>query len=172
MAFYFQERQTFTQWWLWLIVGATTLSINSLFIYGIVQQLVLGIPWGDEPLGDEVLLMLSVVILTVSTGLSLLFFNSVLEVRIDNRSLEYRYAPLIRTWRRVEADAVKDAKQRRYFLPGYGIKRDFDGTRIFTVKGREGIELTLAGGTRLLIGTQQPDQFLAAVRKMKHSNLS
>lgn len=166
MGFYFQERQMFTQWWLWLIIGATTLGINSVFIYAVTQQLVLGVPVGDEPLGDEALLILSVMIISVSTGLALLFFNTVLEVRIDNRSIEYRYVPLMRTWRRIENRGIQSVRLRRYYLAGYGIKRDFDGTRMLTVKGHDAVELTLDGGSRLMIGTQQPEEFLAAVKKM------
>jgi len=170
MGFYFEEKQMFTQWWLWLIVGATTIGINAVFIYAVIQQLVLGVPVGEEPLGDEALLILSVLILSVSTGLSLLFFNTVLEVRIDNRSLEYRYAPLMRSWRRIENSGIRQVRHRKYYLPGYGIKRDFDGTRILTVKGHDGVELTLEGGSRLMIGTQQPQEFLAALKKMTHDN--
>lgn len=172
MGFYFQERQTFTQWWLWLIVGASTLSINSMLIYGVVHQLVMGIPWGNEPLSDEGLLVLAVVVMTVSTGVTLLFFNSVLEVRVDSRAVEYRYAPLIRNWRRIEGPAISTFRHRRYFLPGYGVKRDFDGTRVFTVKGHDGIELTVDGGNRFLIGTQQPAEFLTALKKLKDDNFS
>jgi hypothetical protein len=170
MSLYFEERQTFTQWWLWLIVGATTIGINVLFIQATVQQLILGVPWGNKPMTDESLVILSVVVLTASTGLSLLFFISVMEVRIDKRSLEYRYLPLIRNWRRIERESIRGFKQRRSYLAGYGVKRSIDGTRILSVKGAEGIELTLDGGSRIFFGTQQPDEFISAMKKMANSN--
>ena len=121
---------------------------------------------------DEALLILGVIVMTASTGLLLLFFNSVLEVRIDNRAIEYRYAPLIRSWRRIEAADIRSAQARRYYLTGYGVKRDHEGTRLLTVKGSHGVELSLTSGTRMMIGTQMPEQFLAAVQKMKNSNRS
>jgi hypothetical protein len=170
MALYFEERQTFTQWWLWLIVGATTIGINVLFIQAVVQQLILGVPWGDQPLNDETLLILSVVILSVSTGLSLLFFITVMEVRIDKRAIEYRYAPLIRNWRRIERESIREFKQRRSYLLGHGVKRKLDGTRVLSVKGTTGIELTLDGGSRIFFGTQQPELFKSAIQKMVTSN--
>jgi hypothetical protein len=172
MAFYFEERQSFTQWWLWLIAGTTTLCIDGAFMYAIFQQLILGVPLGQKPLEDEGLLILGVVVITASTGMLLLFFNSVLEVRIDKRAIEYRYAPLIRSWRRIEATDIRSARARRYYLTGYGVKRDLEGTRLLTVKGTHGVELSLISGTRMMIGTQKPEQFLAAVEKMRKNNLS
>jgi hypothetical protein len=170
MALYFEERQTFTQWWLWIIVGATTVGINALFIQAVIQQLILGIPWGEKPLNDETLLILSVVVLSVSTGLSLLFFITVMEVRIDKRAIEYRYAPLIRNWRRIERESIREFKQRESYLVGHGVKRKLDGTRVLSVKGTTGIELTLDGGSRIFFGTQQPERFKSAIEKMVTSN--
>jgi hypothetical protein len=170
MGFYFEERQTFTQWWLWLIVGATTIGINALFVEAIIQQLVLGIPWSREPLSDEALLMLSVVILTVSTGLSLLFFVSAMEVRIDNNAIEYRYTPLIREWKRIERETISGFRQRRNYFTGHGVKRGLDGSRLLSVKGSEGVEVTLHGGNRIFLGSQRSEQFLFALQKMLKRN--
>ena len=169
MSLYFEERQTFTQWWLWLIVGATTIGINILFIQAVVQQLIMGVPWGNKPMSDEGLVILSVVVLSASTGLSLLFFVTVMEVRIDKRAIEYRYAPLIRGWRRIERESIRDVRQRRSFI-GHGVKRTLDGTRHLSVKGLDGVELTLEGGSRIFFGTQQPDQFRSAVERLVKSN--
>lgn len=170
MRFYFEERQTFTQWWLWLIVGATTIGINALFVQAIVQQLVLGIPWSREPMSDESLVILSVVILTASTGLALLFFVSAMEVRVDGRAIEYRYTPLIREWKRIEREAVREFQQRKNYFAGHGVKRGLNGSRLLSVKGNRGVELTLEGGNRIFLGTQRPEQFLAALEKMVKRN--
>jgi hypothetical protein len=172
MRLFFQERQTFTQWWLWLIVGATTIGINALFVQALVQQILMGIPWGDSPFSDETLVVLSVVVLSVSTGLSLLFFVSVMEVRIDNHSIEYRYMPLIRDWKRIEREVIRDFKQRRSYTVGHGVKRTFNGTRLLSVKGTQGVELTLDGGDKIFFGTQQPEQFLAAIDQMVKRNVN
>jgi hypothetical protein len=170
MAVYFQERQTYTQWWLWAIAGSVTIGINALFINGVITQLVFGIPWTNEPLSDEMLVTISVIVLSVSTGLSLLFFVTVMEVRIDNRAIEYRYVPFIREWRRIEREAVREIRQRRNYFYGHGVKRGFDGSRMLSIKGTVGIEVTLDGGKKIFFGTQQPEEFKSAVEKMVQSN--
>jgi hypothetical protein len=170
MGFYFEERQTFTQWWLWLVVGATTIGINALFVQAIIQQLVMEIPWSREPMSDESLVILSVVVLTASTGLSLLFFVSAMEVRVDSRAIEYRYTPLIREWKRIEREAIREFQQRRSYFMGHGVKRGMNGSRLLSVKGTHGVELTLDGGNRIFLGTQQPEQLLAALEKMIKRN--
>jgi hypothetical protein len=93
-----------------------------------------------------------------------------MEVRIDRRSIEYRYPPLIRNWKRIERESIRGFKQRRNYFAGYGVKRSLDGTRILSVKGANGIEVTLDGGSRIFFGTQQPTQFISAVQKMVDTN--
>ena len=51
----FTERQRFKQWWLWLIL----LGVNGLFLYGTIQQLCLGKEFGDKPMSNLGLLLVS-----------------------------------------------------------------------------------------------------------------
>ena len=44
---HFEERQRFTQVWLWALL----LGVSGLMLWGFVQQIVLGRPWGSKPLG-------------------------------------------------------------------------------------------------------------------------
>ena len=56
----FREVQRFSQPWLWgLILLPTCLGCIGLFGWGMVQQLVLGRPWGDRPMSDVALLVVS-----------------------------------------------------------------------------------------------------------------
>lgn len=166
---YFEERQRFTQWWLWLIVGATALAVTTGFVYGIISQIVLKRPWGTQPMTDEVLIVVSLVTISCTIGALLVFFNAVLEITVEHDSISYRYFPLIRSWRRIEKETIGDFSIRKYYLKGYGVKRDWDGLRIINVKGNMGIEITFHDGKKLLLGTQQPDELFQALKRMKQS---
>lgn len=48
----FKENQTFTQWWLWLIL----LVILMIPSYGLYQQVYLGEPMGDNPMSNTELI--------------------------------------------------------------------------------------------------------------------
>ena len=53
---YFKEEQGFTQPWLWLLL---ILSMGAMLVpmfIGLYTQLVLGKPWGNQPLSDTALL--------------------------------------------------------------------------------------------------------------------
>ena len=153
------------------MVGSVTIGINALFVQAVFQQIVMGVPWSNKPLSDETLVTLSVIVLTASTGLSLVFFVSVMEVRIDGRAIEYRYTPLIREWKRIEREHIRDFKQKRNYFAGHGVKKTFSGIRLLSVKGSEGIELTLDGGNRIFFGTQRPAEFLAALNRLVSRNV-
>ncbi|MCL0079845.1 hypothetical protein M1O18_02960 [Dehalococcoidia bacterium] len=45
----FQEVQKFRQWWLWLILLPSCMLLVGLFGYGMIEQLIFGQPWGDDP---------------------------------------------------------------------------------------------------------------------------
>ena len=96
-----------------------------------------------------------------------IFFNSVLEIVVDKDSVAWRYFPLFRRWRRIEREEILGFEARNYYFRGHGFHRDFHGNKRVSVKGTQGIEITLAGGSKLTLGTQQQDEFLAALKKMK-----
>lgn len=164
----FEERQRFTQWWLWAIIGFVTAVIVIIFSVGLYTQFVIGKPWGDEPMSNEMLLVVALFNITIVITVMVLLFNSTMETMVDKTSVSYRFLPLIRKWRRLERDNIQGYNARRYYLRGYGIRWDFFGNKTVNVKGTMGIEFKMANGRKLLLGTQQPTEFLAALDKMKN----
>jgi hypothetical protein len=164
----FEEKQRYTQWWLWLIIVVNAVIVIAIFSHALYKQLVLGEPWGDKPLSDDELVGISLFVISAMVLMLLVFFNSVLEVVVDKASISYRYIPLLRKWRRIERENIQRYEIKKYYLRGYGVKFDFRGNRTINVKGHIGIEFTLGNGHRLLLGTQKPEEFLLALNKMKN----
>ncbi len=163
----FEEKQRYTQWWLWLIIASTAIGVICLFVYALFTQLALGQPWGDKPMSDDSLVTLSLFIISAMVIMLLIFFNSVLEVVVDKNSVSYKYFPLIRNWRRIERETIQSFEVKTYYMRGYGVHRDLRGNKTINVKGHTGIEITTHDGKRLLLGTQKPGDFLNALNKMK-----
>jgi hypothetical protein len=165
---FFEEKQRYSQWWLWMIIGSAALAVTGSFLYGFYVQFILGEPWGDNPMSDEALIANAFIAVTVMVFLVILLFSSVLEVVVDKASVSYRYYPLIRNWKRIERETIQDFYRKEYtILTGYGVRIDFHGNRALTVKGNTGIEIAILNGKKFLIGTQKPDEFLDALNKMK-----
>lgn len=167
----FEEKQKFTQWWLWLIVGSATLVVLVIFLEGVYKQLIVGEPWGEHPLSDDALITLSILAVTAMVLTLIAFFNTVLEIVVDRGSIKYRYFPLIRQWKRIEREEIQNFEARTFYLSGYGVKRDLRGNRSITIKGHRAVALTMQNGKTLMLGTQQPEEFLSALRKMKNSRV-
>src|SRR5262245_24535268 len=81
----FSETQKFKTWWAWIIV----LAMNILFIYAIIQQVLLGKPFGEKPAPDWVLILVELFLL-----LLFLFLVSIkLKTRITDTGIYYRFYP-------------------------------------------------------------------------------
>lgn len=167
MRILFEEKQRFTQWWLWTILISVALLISGIFINALHSQLVLGEPWGNTPMSDEGLIAFAIFNVTMVVVLLMMFFNAVLEISVDKRGITYRFFPLLRRQRRIEREDIERYEIKRYFMRGYGIHYNFRGEKTINVKGTMGIEITTHNGKRLLLGTQRPDEFFHALDLMK-----
>jgi hypothetical protein len=163
----FEEKQRYTQWWLWLIITQAALLVMGIFLHGLYVQLILKQPWGEQPMSDDALVAFSLLMITSMVVMLLVFFNAVLEIAVDRSGVTYRYFPLLRRWRRVEREDILAYELKTSYLKGYGVKYDIHGNRTISVKGFTGIEMTMTNGKRLTLGTQMPKEFLEALEKMK-----
>ena len=110
-----------------------------------------------------------VVILTVVFGigtpvLGLLTMRLVTEVRPG--LLTVRLTPFPRA--KLPLEVIKIAKIREYAAlkeyRGYGVKAGRHSGRAYTARGDKGVQMVLANGSLLLIGTQRPTELMAALR--------
>ncbi len=151
----FQETQRMTQWWLWIILG----GLAGIWVLGIIKQIGMGEPFGDKPMSDAGLLLSAL----LPFGLLLFFRLLMLRTRVDERDIHINYRPLWRTQRRW--DEIQEVRLETYsgFI-GYGIR--FTGTygTVYNAKGNRGLLIRKKNGSRLMIGTQQPDELLAVVQ--------
>lgn len=167
MRILFEEKQRFTQWWLWTILILVALLVSGIFINALYMQFVLGKPWGDKPMSDEGLIAFTLFNVTLMAVMLMVFFSSVLEVKVDKMGIVYRFFPLIRTERRIAREDIQHYEMKKYFLRGYGIHYNLRGDKTINVKGTSGIEITTHNGKRLLLGTQRPEEFFYALNLMK-----
>lgn len=163
----FEEKQRYTQWWLWLIIVSGAAIGIGIFVYGMFVQLVMKTPWGNDPMSNDTLITVSFITITALCVMLMIFFSAVLEIVVDRSGVSYRYFPLIRSWRRIERESIQSYQQRKYFPTGYGIQRDLTGDKIINVKGNVGVEFVTFDGVRLTLGTQKPNEFVSALNQMK-----
>lgn len=152
----FVEIQKFTQWWLWVFL----LGLAIIPAYGIYRQLILGKPFGNNPMSDTGL------ILFFLGYLLFLAFFLYLELRteIDAKGIRVRLRPLSsRTFRWEE---IQEVEPVTYGFVGYGLRLSLKYGTVYNVKGNKGLAIRLKSGGRYLIGTQQPEQMIDTIRSL------
>ena len=134
--------------------------------WSFTQQIILGIPFGNNPAPDGtlVLLMFAPIIL-FGFVLSL-----TLHTRIDRHSIVYRFAPIHRKERLIKWEAVKKIYVRKYKpiaeYGGWGFRLGRSG-RAFNTSGNMGLQLVLNDGKKILIGTQEPEELKRIIGKLE-----
>jgi len=154
MGLLYREVQHFRQVWLWILL----LSIAGLAIYAMVQQLILGKPFGDNPASDTVLIIIVVIF---GFGFPILFYLMNLTTEVRSDGLYYRFFPVHLSFHKIPLEDLKTYEVRTYSAlkeyGGWGIRYGRKG-KAYNVGGNRGVQLELSNGERILIGSQRPEE--------------
>ena len=160
----YREEQKFRQPWISLpVLVGVGITIFMGFI--IVKQLVLGQPVGDRPMSNVALAIVGPLVILFSLGMGLLFvvLKLVTEVRDDVLLIDFR--PFVR--REIRFTDITYCEARTYRpireYGGWGVRFSRKGTA-YNVSGNRGVQLQLASGKRILIGSQRANELAQAIR--------
>jgi hypothetical protein len=138
-------------------------GVTALIWWGFIQQIILGLPWGNKPAPDW---MMWIIWLIFGIGFPVVFNLMRLIVEIYDDRVDIRFAPIhsrkIPSINIVAVDARNYSAIKEY--GGWGI-RGFSSSRkmAYNIRGNEGVELTLRDGRLVLIGSQQADNLAEAI---------
>jgi len=157
-AILFREVQQFRQWWLWLLIAPGPLVIwYRTFRYLIHET-------HPPPSGLQLLSWVF-----AGLGLPLLFYSIRLVTEVRNDGVYLRFYPFHWSFLRFPFDSIKHVEARTYSpigeFGGWGIRYGWNG-KAYNVSGNQGIQLELNNGKRILVGSQRPLDFLAALRSL------
>ena len=151
----FKETQRFTQWWVWLFL----LGIMALPIYGIVQQLILGEPWGSKPMPDW-----GLIVFAVGTFAMVYFIYAIqLKTWIHPDRITLSFPPFFKKKQFLFSD-IASAGVVTYGFVGYGLRISLKYGTVYNIKGNKGLALKLKNGKKFMIGTQHPVQVAELVK--------
>lgn len=150
----FHERQYFRQAWLWVLVIASLVPL--LVIMGVL------LPERGAAALPPFLLVLAVVAATLG-----LMWWMHLDVWVTEGELVVKLTPLHLKPRRIARTEIVEAKSRTYDAlreyGGWGIRGGFGHGSAYNVSGDQGVQLVLANGKRLLIGSQRAGELEEAL---------
>ncbi|PZP48767.1 MAG: hypothetical protein DI598_09420, partial [Pseudopedobacter saltans] len=151
----FSETQRFKQWWLWLLL----LGLNGLFLFGVFKQVILKQQFGDKPMGDAGLIIITSVMILFT--LLVLSFN--LETRIQKEGIYVRFFPFQFKFKFYAWNTLSKFYVRKYSpigeYGGWGLRLGMFGKgAAYNVSGNKGLQLEFVNRDKLLIGTNKPDE--------------
>lgn len=154
----FHESQRFRQWFFWLPIGVVTFIVWYLFF----QQVLLSHPQGNVPVPNWLAILLA-----VCFGLGFPAFAAVVRLTTDVTAGEVNVRLVPFRGRTILLSSVASAEERTYSpmseFGGYGIRVSRAG-RAYNAYGNLGVQLVLDDGSRILIGTQRPQELIGALR--------
>ena len=155
----YREVQHFFRQWIFLLPVA---AVTIIVWYEFFQQVVLDSPQGDRPIPNGLAWALTIVFGLGFPAVGLIF-SLITEVRPGE--LMVRVYPFRRF--RIPIDMISQAMVRSYSpikeYGGWGVRVNRHNGRAFNCYGNEGVQLLLANGTPVLIGTQRAHELLAAL---------
>ncbi len=159
--FLFREVQRWRDvWW----VMALVFGLAALQWWIFFSQIVRGAPVGNNP-GSDGLVVAIWLIFGIGFPLFFLWLHMVVEVGPD--AVIVRYRPFAN--RRIPIDEIAGVEPRIYHplgeFGGWGI-RGWGGRVAYNVSGNTGVELTLADGRHIMIGSQRAADLAGAIYKV------
>ena len=155
---HFREVQRFRQPW----YGAIQIPALAAVGYIVFRQLVLDKPVGQHPASNTALAIIAATVaLFVAWFIKL---ELITEVRDD--ALEVRFRGLF-VRRAIPLAEITHFEAKTYRpirdYGGWGVRRGAAGMA-YNVSGNRGVDLRLADGKSLLIGSQRPEEFVMALQ--------
>ena len=175
---YFEEVQLLRQTrWVWFILVPFSLLSLLPLMGGVYWQFIKGVPWGNEPMRDEGLVIFCCFILLTWSMTTWVLLTLRLEVYVDAEGIHYKFFPHKRRWNLIRKGDIAsfEISRKRNFLEvgGFGHHRNlFSKTRSMVISGPLYIRLVLANQHKLLIGTQNPEGFERAIRRLMSTGLN
>ena len=155
----FIERQSFRQWYLWVLLLAPLV----LFTYAFVHQVLLNKPFGDKPAPD---ILLIVLLLFICLG-NFLFYKATLTTIINEDGIFYKWSFLNSSFNKISWQEMERYEMIKYDFVGYGIRFSRKYGTVYNVSGQTGLFITKKNKSKVLIGTQKPAEFQQALAIFK-----
>lgn len=159
----FSEEQKFNQGFVKLIL----ILVNSVTI-GSILIVYYTMPPGE----DDTILLLALVFAIIMTGLLSLFFMKMkLLTEIKKDGIYVQFFPIHRKFKFYDWASIYKLKIRQYSAimeyGGYGMRMGFFRKgRAYNTSGDNGLQIETIKGTKILIGTQKPDELNEVLRRL------
>ena len=147
-----------------LLFWIANLAVSSYIWYIFIQQIFFGVPIGDKPLPDVMLIIFWLIFCVILPVVLLFFSKLVIEIREDG--IYVRYLPFHFRYKQFLFENIKHYETINYsplkHFGGWGIRINIKGDKAYIVSGNNALKLRMKNET-LVIGTRKPDALKKAM---------
>ena len=163
----FYERQRFKQWWALILL----VIVNGMLIIGCISQIGMGKPWGNNPMSNTGLIIITVISALVSVSIFFIRLDTV----FDEDGIFERFFPFQLKSGFIPWDQVADVRVKKINLftshgmghSSYRLKKiGGSGYHYDTIFGKYVLQLTLENGKKLNLSTERPNELLEFLAKL------
>jgi hypothetical protein len=164
---YFKEEQKFRQIWIWMLL----LALSGIWAWQLVQQVFLGIPFGNNPSSN-----LGIFLTGLFPLLAIILFRILtLETIINENGVQYRFSPFQRKPKVIKPEDILSFEVKKYNplkdYGGWGIRLGSMGKgSAYNVSGNQGVLFGLKNGKKFMLGTQKPSEIKTALERLMKSD--
>lgn len=164
LTIHFTEKQKIKQIWVKILLY----SISIYLIYGCISQVFLGKPFGDRPISNIGLIIISSTIFAVV----FLILIATLETQINTSDgICYRWTPFSKKYTKHSWNSILKIELIDYsFFVGFGYRVTKKYGIVNNASGNKGLLITLKNGKRLL-GTNKSGELENVITEIYKANL-
>ena len=148
MSAQFEEKQKFTQWWLWVILLSFPIISVGPF---------------DE---NEI----NVYYVLIGLAIPLLLYLFELRIKVNEDGFHYHFSPFHLKFHTIKMDEIESFKAMEYSslkeYGGWGIKYGFKG-KAYNVSGNKGVKVFLKNGNNIMFGSQKYKEMEKTLKKVR-----
>jgi len=141
----FEEKQKFTQWWIWILLLLPVIFALS-----------------NESSNSNIGGLILIIIL-------LLFYLFELRVKVNEEGIHYQFFPFHFHLYSIKKDEIEKIEALKYRplldYGGWGIRYGFKG-KCYNVKGNLGVKVFLKNGSSILFGSQKHQELERALQSI------
>jgi hypothetical protein len=167
----YAEQQSFRQvLWIWLILIPVAFLSCLGILYGFYQQIILGEPWGNEPISDSGLIIALLVV--IFTQVLLIWVISSMRLSIEITGNEFRYAFFVffTKWHAITRQQIAGYSLEKYTFwngRGLGYRKDlFRKTIRMIIQPDYILTLKTTDGKTIMMSTKNKEEIERAMQKL------
>jgi hypothetical protein len=153
----FEEIQRLTKWWIWLAV----LGLLLFFVYVFLQQIVLGVPVGDNPMSNTMLILTLIIVLAVVTTLLALQ----LRTQVNAKGVKVNFS-LFGNFQ-FDWSEISQVNLVNIGFVGYGYRINKEHGTIFNLGGNKALQLLLENGKTYTVMIENVNALQQTLKKLK-----